>query len=67
MKLIEVSRLTNKYCDEEYIRNIPCFFQWCNKVSTHVKFIKEGFPMQRQVFHCNIHKSEKHIKIQKYS
>ena len=63
IKTINIKQLTNKYCDINYIYNIKCFMQNCNKKATYVKILNYGFPEKEKKFHCNIHKTDKHLKI----
>ena len=57
-KKIKAIELTNKYCDEQYVMNIPCFMMSCNKKGKYVKKHDEGW-----VFHCKLHAGKEHMRI----
>ena len=56
---IKSIELTNKYCDENYILNRPCFLMWCKNKASYVKRLSDG----RNVFHCKVHKTKEHLRI----
>jgi hypothetical protein len=57
-KTIKAIQLTNKYCDEEYILNIPCYMYGCNSAGKYAKKHLGGF-----VFHCKVHAGKEHMRI----
>jgi hypothetical protein len=57
-KTIKAIQLTNKYCDEEYILNKPCYMYGCNSAGKYAKKHNEAW-----IFHCKSHATKEHMRI----
>lgn len=57
-KTIKARSLTNKYCNEDYILNRPCFMQGCKKKGIYVLRT-----FDRHFFHCKSHSSKEHLRV----